>query len=137
VICAVFLATALESVEAAEKYQVVVHWTNPVSALKMDVVAAIFMKKAVRWADGHEVMPVDQSLQSPVREVFTREVLGESVLGVQSYWQQQMKAGRRPPLAKANDDEVVAYVGQNPGAIGYVSAHAKLKSSVKPLKLTK
>jgi ABC-type phosphate transport system substrate-binding protein len=123
--------------QAADKYQVVVHWTNPLSTLNKDVVADIFLKKAVRWPDGREVVPVDQSLQSPVREAFTREVLGNTILGVQNYWQQQITAGRKPPLTKGSDDEVQAYVEHNPSAIGYVSGDAKLKSAMKLLKLKK
>jgi ABC-type phosphate transport system substrate-binding protein len=134
---AVILAAATVAAEAADKYQVVVHWTNPVSSLNTEALAAIFLKKAVRWPDGREVIPVDQSLQSPVREAFTREVLGDSILGVQSYWQQRITAGKIPPRTKGSDDEVQAYIGQNPTAIGYVSPDAKLKSSVKLLKLKK
>ena len=134
---AIIVALAAGGAQAADKYQVIVHWTNSVSVLKTDAVADIFLKKAVRWPDGREVVPVDQSLQSPVREVFTRDVLGESILGVQSYWHRQIAAGKRPPLTKGSDDEVQAYVAQNPTAIGYVSGEAKLKSSVKPLKLKK
>jgi len=125
------------TVEAADKYQIIVHWTNSVSVLKPDVVAAIFMKRAVRWPDGREVVPVDQSVQSPVREAFTREVLGDTILGVQSYWQQQIAAGKKPPLTKASDAEVQDYIEKNPTAIGYVSGDAKLKSTIKPLKVKK
>lgn len=134
---AIPLAMAAATAGAADKYQVIVHWTNSLSTLKTEVVAAIFLKKAVRWPDGREVVPIDQSLHSPVREAFTREVLRESILGVESYWRQQIAAGRRPPLAKGSDDEVQTSVAQNAAAIGYVSGETKLIGTVKALKLVR
>jgi len=41
---------------------------------------------------------------------------------VKSYWQQQIFSGRDvPPVEKSSDAQVVAFVKQNPGAIGYVA----------------
>ena len=39
----------------------------------------------------------------------------------------------RPPPVKANDVEVLAYVANNQGAVGYVSAGIPLPPDVKPL----
>jgi hypothetical protein len=56
------------------------------------------------------------------------------VSAVESYWQQAIFSGRSvPPLEKASDAEVLAFVRANPGAVGYVSGGADLGASVKEL----
>lgn len=63
--------------------------------------------------------------EAAVRERFARKVLDKSPMAVKAYWNQQIFAGRDvPPLEKPSDAEVVAFVRQNPGAVGYVSGGA-------------
>jgi ABC-type phosphate transport system substrate-binding protein len=71
------------------------------------------------------VKPVDQAKSSAVRDAFSREILGKSVAAVEQYWTQAIFSGRAvPPVEKHSDADVLAYVRENPGAIGYVSASA-------------
>jgi hypothetical protein len=44
--------------------------------------AAVFLKKAVRWGDGSPANPVDQSGTSPVRKGFSEAVLHMPVMTV-------------------------------------------------------
>jgi ABC-type phosphate transport system substrate-binding protein len=105
-----------------EAYRVVVNTANPVTALPIKEISDLFLGKTARWPDGSAVKPVDQSSVSTVRGVFTREVHGKKVDAVINYWQQIIFSGRGlPPAVKASDQEVVAYVKANAGAIGYVS----------------
>jgi ABC-type phosphate transport system substrate-binding protein len=108
-------------------FVVVVASANPVSAIHRQELARIFLKKTSRWSDGRAVVPVDQSVGTPVREAFTRSVLAVEGMGqisaVQNFWLQQVYSGRNtPPPVKAADAEVLAFVEANPGAVGYVSA---------------
>ena len=62
---------------------------------------------------------------SATRAAFSKAILGRPVSAVETYWQQQIFSGKEvPPTTKANDDEVIAFVKANAGAIGYVSAGA-------------
>jgi ABC-type phosphate transport system substrate-binding protein len=119
----------LQGAASAPAYKVVVSTTNPVTTLTRREAAAIFIKKKTRWEAGGEIAPVDQSGSSLVRAAFTREVLESEGLGrlsaVQTFWQQQVYSGRStPPVIKATDAEVVAFVAANREAIGYVSGDA-------------
>ena len=119
----------LQGSASAPPYKVVVSTTNPVTTLTRREAAAIFLKKRTRWEAGGEIAPVDQSSTSLVRAAFTREVLESEGLGrlsaVQTFWQQQVYSGRStPPLIKASDAEVVAFVAAHGEAIGYVSGEA-------------
>jgi ABC-type phosphate transport system substrate-binding protein len=108
-------------------FVVVVAASNPVSSIKREELARLFLKKTSRWSDGREVVPVDQSAGSAVRGAFTRSVLSVEGMGqisaVQNFWLQQVYSGHgAPPPVKPSDADVIAFVNANPGAIGYVSA---------------
>ncbi len=106
----------------ATGYKVIVNNANGTSSLAKKDLAQYFLKKTVKWSDGTPVVAVDQTEKSAARERFTLEVHGKSVSAVKSYWQQQIFSGRDvPPVEKATDAQVVAFVKQNPGAIGYVA----------------
>jgi ABC-type phosphate transport system substrate-binding protein len=87
----------------------------------------MFLRLQTDWPDGGHARPVDQSKSSPVRDAFSREVLGKSLAAVEQYWTQAIFSGRAvPPVEKRTDADVLAYVRENPGAIGYVSASSPL-----------
>lgn len=127
-LCAFGTTLLLPFAAAAPGYRVVVHPQNPADRASRSFVADVFLKKATRWADDSSIRPVDQRASAGARIAFSNGVLGRSVSAVKSYWQQRIFSGRDvPPPEVEDDDAVVAYVSQNSGAIGYVSAAAKLK----------
>ncbi len=132
-----FLLTAMilmaGAAPAAPSFLVVVNEANPISSLSQEELSDLFLKKSSRWGDGSLVVPVDQGEDSQVRERFNREVHRKSAAGVRAYWQQRIFSGRDiPPPEKRGDAEVIAFVRNNPAAIGYISAAAST-SGVKVL----
>jgi ABC-type phosphate transport system substrate-binding protein len=124
----VVLATALPA-GAESGYRVIVNVANPVTALERRYLADLFLKKATRWPSGGAVRPADQTAESAVRRRFCDEVIGRPLEAVRSYWQQQVFSGRDvPPPELDGDEEVVRYVQKHPGAIGYVSLAADVRS---------
>lgn len=117
---------------AADEFKVVVHPDNPVAHLTQAQVSRLFLKKTLRWPEGRTVHPVEPA--SPrLRERFALSIHEKSLNAVKSYWNQLIFSGRDvPPLEKADDAGVLAYVRAEPGAIGYVSPGADL-SGVKVL----
>lgn len=107
-------------------FKVIVHPENPVTSLTKKEASNLFLKKLTRWEEtGTRVEPVD--LDDDVRDAFSKEVLGRSVSAVKSFWQKQIFAGREvPPPELRSEPEVIAFVAGRPGAIGYVSAAARL-----------
>ena len=85
----------------------------------------MFMKQSTKWASGLAVEPVDQSPSAGVRERFSADVHGKAVGAVQSAWQRVIFSGRGvPPPEVASDEEVIAFVAEHPGGIGYVGEGA-------------
>jgi ABC-type phosphate transport system substrate-binding protein len=120
--------------EATDSFVVVVNASVAGTTVHRADLAAVFLKKAVRWGDGSPANPVDQSGTSPVRKGFSEGVLHMPVMGVVQYWGKQltsMATSMRPPTVKASDDEVLTYVSKTSGAVGYVSTGAALPPGVK------
>lgn len=117
-------------------FKIIVNASNGVTALTREQVASLFLKKDRQWADESGVSPVDQSLHSLVRSRFSRSVLGHQVSWVKSYWSEQIFTGRgTPPPVRSTDEEVIAFVAEHPGAIGYVAADAALSGGARVLRV--
>jgi ABC-type phosphate transport system substrate-binding protein len=113
--------------ESPPRFLVIVHPNNPSAGLTRSLVADLYLKRTTRWDDGEVVRPVDQRADSDTRRAFSESVLKRSVAAVKRYWQQRIFSGRDlPPPELESDDVVVSYVVSHRGAIGYVSASAKL-----------
>jgi len=117
-------------------FKVIVPSDHPGNAIRRQELGDIFLGKRRQWGDGRAVLAVDQSIHSKVREAFVWEVLGQSAEAVESYWRKQlMSGGHRPPPVKESDAKVIAYVAENPGAVGYVLADTELPEGVMVLRI--
>lgn len=116
------LVSLLGNQLAAQEYKVIVNKSSSVTTLTKDQVSKLFLKKITRFSNGNMAYPVDLFAESFIRKKFSEEILGQSISSVRKYWQKQIFSGRGvPPPEKTNDSEVLAFVQENPGAIGYVS----------------
>lgn len=119
---AIGLLILVPAVSGAAEYQVVVNSANPTDILTREQLSKMFLKKILKWDTGTPIIPVDQVPISPVRAAFTRLVHNKPVSAIASYWQQQIFSGKEvPPVEKAGDAAVLAFVKANPGAIGYIT----------------
>ena len=124
VLIAALLASAAVLGET-DGVRVIVNTANPVSSMDKSDVSRMFLKKLSHWPNGQPVQPVDLPEGAAARALFSTQVLSKSVSAVSAYWQQQIFAGKElPPMTKASEAEVIAYVKANPNAIGYVSVSA-------------
>jgi hypothetical protein len=114
---------ARSGAQDASAYRMIVHPTNPTVQIS-------------RSRIGEIVMPVEPSAKTPMRQRFTLEIYGKQVIAISAYWQQMIFSGKGiPPPEKSTDADVVAYVRDTPGAIGYVWSGTDT-SSVKVLAVT-
>ena len=117
-------------------FQVVVPASTPGGQIKREMLRSIFLGELTRWTDGTPVRAVDQSLRSPVRATFCESALGQTPSALNAYWSQRVMSGRvTPPPVKTGDEEVMAFVRSNVGAIGYVAAGTATPEGVKVLKV--
>ena len=123
----------------AKSFKLVVNQANPVDSLTKKEVSNLFLKKVSRWSNGENVQPLDLVETSSVRVNFSKQIHGRKVSSIKAYWQKQIFSGRKiPPPEKKTDTQVLAFVRNNPGAIGYVSADTNSSNRrVKVLKIVK
>ena len=71
------------------------------------------------------------------KENFTKKIHGKSISAINAYWQKKIFTGKGvPPIEQSSEKDVIEFVKNNPGAIGYVSANTNT-SGVKVLKVVK
>jgi len=123
----------------AGQYKIVVNKDNPVSSLSQKEISNLFLKKVTKWSNGLTVQPVDLVESSAIRENFSKEIHNRKVSSIKAYWQKQIFSGRKvPPAEKKSNREILTYVQNNPGAVGYVSASANVDQyQIKILKIKK
>ena len=130
------VVAVMGTAQATDSFVVVVNASVAGTTVHRTDLAAVFLKKAVRWGDGSPANPVDQSGTSPVRKGFSETVLHMPVMAVVQYWGKELTSmanSLRPPTVKASDDEVLVYVAKTSGAVGYVSGGTALPPGVKAI----
>lgn len=121
------LALSPAAVRAAD-FALVAHPSVAATSLSRAEASRMFLRLQTEWPGGGHVRPVDQAKSSPLREAFSREILGMSLAAADAYWTRAIFSGRAvPPVEKRSDADVLAYVRETPGALGYVSGSAPLE----------
>jgi ABC-type phosphate transport system substrate-binding protein len=104
---------------------VIVSAKSPVTALRQDQVAAIFLGQSAGFPDGQEAVPLDQRLGSPLRDEFYVRVAGKTPPLLKAWWSKMVFTGRGQPPAEAADNAAVRRrVAENPEMIGYIGRDA-------------
>lgn len=113
---------------AQPTFVVIVHASNPQTKLTQAEISKLFLKKLKVWPQTNiPALPVDQLETAAVREQFSQKILEKKVPALKAYWQKEIFSGRSvPPPEKESDAEVLKYVADNAGAIGYVTPATEL-----------
>lgn len=112
---------------------VIVSAKSPVTALRADQVAAIFLGQTPRFPDGIEAVPLDQPLGSALRDEFYLRVTSKTPALLKAHWSKMVFTGRGQPPGEALDSAAVRRkVAENPELIGYIERGA-LDPSVRPV----
>lgn len=108
-------------------YRIIINSANPTRELTKTQVSNFLLKKKAKWDSGVDVVPADLDSQSAVRAAMSEEIHGRSVAAIKNFWQRQIFSGRDVPPPELSDDaRMLDHVRSHPGAIGYVSAAAKV-----------
>jgi len=133
------LAPATAGAQASSRaYRVVVNAQNPVGVLSATELSQLFLRKQQAWQhNGSQILPVEPTEGSSVRDAFVREIHHKDESALKSYWRQMIFSGKAvPPPTEQSDAAVLDYVRRYPNAIGYVSAAATLPADVKLVTIT-
>lgn len=119
---ALCLALALPAAAASElPFAVIAAPGATDHRLTRESVALIFKRKQNYWENGTRIQPVNLPPAHPLRQAFSRAILGRSPEALEDYWREMYFHGVLPPHVLASEEAVVLFVRSTPGAIGYVS----------------
>lgn len=121
----------LLAIPAQAELVVIVSAKSPVTALRADQVADIFLGQAGRFPEGGEAVALDQAIGSPIRDAFYGKVAAKSPPLLKAYWTKMIFTGRGQPPREVNGSAAVRrLVAENPNLIGYIDK-TMLDASVK------
>ncbi len=126
-------AGGLDASASDAPFKVIVNANVAGHALTRDILLQIYLGKVERWGDRSVIAAVDLSSTSTVRRAFSEQALGMPVEAVRHLWLLKIADGKRPPISKPSDEEVIAFVAAERGGIGYVSSGARVPATVREL----
>lgn len=106
---------------------VIVNKDNPVTELNNGSAKLYYLRKIKRrWpAIEKTIKPVDRKGSPALKTAFFTQVLEMTVEAGNNYFtQRQFSNSEMPPVQLDSDAEVISYVAENIGAIGYISKSA-------------
>ncbi len=133
---AIALAMAPRAADAGELV-VIVSAKSPVSSLRAEQVADIFLGQIGRFPGGSEAVALDQRIGSPERDEFYSKVASKTPPLLKAYWSKMIFTGRgQPPREVSDNVSVRRMVADNPSLIGYIDKSA-LDPSVRAVLLVR
>ena len=104
----------------AEPLAVVVGRSSIVTAMSLDELREIYLRRRRVGPDGVPMVPINLPPDNPARERFSRRVLGRAPADLLSYWNARYFEGITPPLMLQTPAAVRAYLQRQPEAIAYL-----------------
>lgn len=116
------------SIELAHaQVTIIVNKTVNVTQLDRETVERIFLGKKSQWSDGTKVIPAVLK-SGNVHKQFVKKYLDRDASQFSTYWKQAIFTGRGvPPKSFETEAELIDFVSETPGAIGYVSSAPQSK----------
>ena len=99
---------------------VIVGHESALRHVSLDDLRELYLRRRRLWPDGERAIPINLPAADPVREKFSRIVLGRSTQDLVSYWNARYFEGITPPTVLPSPAAIRAYLAAEPGAIGYV-----------------
>lgn len=109
--------------------EVVIIANNNVSleSLNKEDVQKIFLGKMVKWPDNSSIRFA--TVNSDSHQEFLETYINRSTSQFRNYWRKMVFTGKgQKPKAFETDQELVQFVSETSGAIGYVGANAALNN---------
>ena len=112
---------SMGSVRADTAMIIIAHPGLGVDSLALDELQFVYLGKQARWDNGVRVHPA-MLKKSDLHDAFVTEMLGRSPAKFKTHWKQLVFTGKGiPPKSFRTEDDLVAYVRETEGGIGYVS----------------
>ena len=94
---------------------------SEVTRVTLDELRELYLRRKRRWPSGLPAIPINLPADHPLRERFSKVVLGRSPADLVSYWDARYYEGTTPPAVLSSSEAIRAYLAAEPGAIGYLA----------------
>jgi ABC-type phosphate transport system substrate-binding protein len=106
-------------VHAVESIAIIVNNDGPLTHLSKAEVREIYLGE-IRFVESIRIIPI-HSPEGPLKEIFLSTVIGWPSKSYKLHWTKKVfQEGLRLPPVKAHPEEIIEWVKEQPGAIGYV-----------------
>ena len=96
-----------------------------VDSLSKKDLKSIFLGKKTQWDNGKKIIFVILKT-GDVHESFLKQFIGKSVSQYANFWKKMVFTGKgKKPKSFQTEDELVAFVGNTSGAVGYILSGSK------------
>lgn len=110
------------SLSASAEILLIINKSNTISKIKRTELIDLYMGRHVRFSNKQVAIPLNQKL-IPIRKQFFEEKLNIRLSQVDIYWARLTFTGRdNPPKELQNSKEVLYYVKNSHGGIGYIDS---------------
>lgn len=107
--------------QAAAEVAVITHPDTGVTSVSSGDLKNFYLGKSKRWSNGTKVVITLNG--GPIADSFLDAHVGKSARRLSSLWKRIVFTGKgKMPERLGDDDAVVAFVAETPGAVGYVDA---------------
>lgn len=116
------LLISLFSTLMAEDFVVIVNKGNSMESIPKAMLKRYYTGRASE-IDGKKVVPINQTLDSPIGTAFLDKIVGKSPSEYKEYWvAQQIKGAGSAPMVQSAVPAIIGMVSNIPGAIAYIPA---------------
>ena len=101
---------------------IIANHSVPETTISQNELGEIFLGKRVKWSNNSRIDIVVSQAQD-LHASFLKEYVGRSPSQFEIYWRKMLFTGQaQMPVSFKTDQDVINYVANTPGAIGYVSS---------------
>ena len=136
-LAAILLMTMTAFSPAGPQLAIIVNKENPADKLTSGEVKLYWLRKIKkRWPElNKNIKPADRKSKNVEQDAFYAKVLGMSAADVETYFNaRQYESGEKPQDKFTSDADIISFVADEQGAIGFVnsaSLTAETKAKVK------
>jgi ABC-type phosphate transport system substrate-binding protein len=117
---------------------VIINSKNPTTSMTKSEVKLTYLRKInKRWPGiNKNIVPVERRDMSETKKIFLSKLINMSEQDVARYFtEREYMNAEMPPIAFATDAEIINYVANNIGAIGYINTSSLSEESRAKIKI--
>jgi ABC-type phosphate transport system substrate-binding protein len=115
-------------ISLANSAEIVIIGNKSISEMRLDKreLKNIFLGRKTIWSDNKKIVFITQEDQA-ISQRFLKEYINMTPDQMLEYWKEKVFTGQgTPPRSFPSNGEIIQYISQTPGAIGYVSSREGL-----------